>query len=162
MVHLGKRLSVPWTPEQDAVLLDMWRARTPTLQVAEHFGRTTTACESRVRRLVYIDMTPEERHAAIAARGRQGYRWSREELDTLRANIALPCREIAKLIPGRSPEAIGHYIEKITGCSSSYARSVARGAEERPLDVPFTTSSGVRAIRCSKYGLVPYVPSLYR
>ena len=161
-----KRLAEPWSAEDDATLLRMWHGRSPIAEIAAHFGRTTQGVESRVRKLVYIVMTPEERAAFIAARGRGGYRWTEAELEILRANSNLPVKQIAALLPGRSAAAISHHLHKISGRNAAGSKVVARvdGADvyERPLDEPFVTRSGIPAIRCSKYGLVPYVPSLYK
>ncbi len=135
-----------FTPEDDARIIALYMAGEQLHTIADALGRTRYSVESRVHKLNI------RRDRIKVEGGRTGCRWTKEEMDALRANAAKPIDIIMSMVPGRSKGAIYAQLQELGG-------DVER-EYSRPLNVPFVTASGVRAIRLAT-GTVPYVPSIH-
>jgi hypothetical protein len=136
----------PYTPEDDARITALYMAGEQLHVIADAVGRTRYSVESRVHKLNI------RRNRIKIEAGRTGCRWTREEIETLRANSAKPIDVIMSLVPGRTKGAIYAQLQELGG-------DVER-EYSRPLNTPFVTASGVKAIRLAT-GTVPYVPSIH-
>lgn len=137
---------VPYDDDENAILARMYEDGEALHAIADALGRTRHSVESRIYKLGL-----KRKRAKLAVRA--GYRWTDAEVEVLKTNAAAPIWKLLELLPGRSRGAIYEQLAKLGG-------SVER-EHSRPLNIPFTTASGARAIRTERHGVVPYVPSIH-
>lgn len=155
---------IRWTASEDAVLVRLHKTGLGYSEISRQLsGRTPKAVRMRLALLRERAERPTEPTEP----------WTDEEVARLLQLRGERVCDILQMFPGRSILAIrckrnqlGIYTRKLTRNQPPppprAARPVVITVEEleRPLGVPFTTASGLRAIRLAS-GTVPYVPSLY-
>lgn len=146
----------PWSLDEDNRLVKMRAYGSSYEKIADALGRNPNAVRLRWRILA------EERGLTATPRWRP---YSDEEDDIIRANWRVGVEGLLPLLPGRTINSIRHRYWTLIPRRDRLSRldkvfvAPDRGT---PLDTPFTTSSGIRAIRLSRDGVsVPYIPSLH-
>ena len=142
----------PFTPEDDDTIRRMCAAGIDDTVIGEALGRTRYAIESRRYRIKV--KRPANRGAKVEGA---------EEAEIKRlAEAGLTVTEIG-LAVNRTRAAVRRALMRVnlTAHTEPDKQTVTWiEHEERPLGVPFETSSGLVAIRLAS-GVVPFVPSLY-